>query len=734
MIELISKYNTIIINAPYSVENVNKIRAIDGRVWDYKEKHWLIPLTSALKVYETWPHDQIKCDEKVQEFINSQNGKDVCYFRQIAADTVEVFYHYHKDIQNTVDKIVNKYQVPRFNNDGKMQDVRPNYYTMSLSDAKKVIKQLGEDRCKELKNQTPTTELHYITNEKIKLHYKEPTVIFNCSEQYGKYLTKMIPQIGKNYKEWNYTMPLHVVPKLIGLIGENNIEIPEDIKIEVTRIYEREIPTKERLENIKPIKEIVNIKTELLPHQIEAFNIGTQHNRLLIADTPGLGKTLSSIAIATYKSNEHTSILRNCLIVCGVNSVKYNWQAEIEMHSTEKCIVFDGTLKKKLKKIDEWFNDRDTLFGIINIESLRNQEILDKLNSMTSMVIVDEIHKAKNGNSKQGKALRELTTPEIRIGLSGTPMTNKPEDLWNILSWLGIENKNFWSFRNRYCVMGGYENKEIVDYKNLSDLALELKEVMLRRTKDEVIKLPPKTYQTEYIELSNEQSKEYKDAEKGVLEHAGEILNTNNPLTSLLRMRQITSGLYCNEKNNTKLKRLQEILEESIISNGGKAIIFSQYEEIAKLYRDALSKYNPAYIVGAVSVEDRQKEVDRFQNDKDCKIAIGTIGAMGTGLTMTAASYVFFIDKDWAQTNNEQAEDRAHRIGTASNVTVISLVAKNTIDERIEHVLKEKANLFDAIINGTAIEKENKKDLFLSILDIDEKDIKKTQKKELTIK
>ena len=253
---------------------------------------------------------------------------------------------------------------------------------------------------------------------------------------------------------------------------------------------------------------------------------------------------------------------------------------------------------------------------------------------------------------------------------------------------------------------------------------------MLRRKKEDVLDLPPKLYKTEYVELSKPQIKDYKDAENGILIKLDEILDTSNPLTHLLRLRQVTSGYFEDDiKTNVKLKRVIEILEESILPAGEKALIFSQYEGVASKYKDALSAYNPAYIVGAVDPEERQKEVDRFQNDPDCKIAIGTIGAMGTGLTMTAASYVFFIDKDWAQTNNEQAEDRAHRIGTESTVTIISMIAKGTVDEHIEDVLQKKANLFENIVEGKAIPKENKRELMLNILGVTEDELKKIEKK-----
>ena len=139
---------------------------------------------------------------------------------------------------------------------------------------------------------------------------------------------------------------------------------------------------------------------------------------------------------------------------------------------------------------------------------------------------------------------------------------------------------------------------------------------------------------------------------------------------------------------------------EEITESGHKALIFSQYETVTSIYRDALNSYNPAYIVGAIDPEDRQKEVDRFQTDPNCKVAIGTIGAMGTGLTMTAANYVFFVDKKYWDAENKQAEDRAYRIGTTDTVNVVSLVATNTVDEEIEEMLRDNKALFDRVIEG----------------------------------
>lgn len=688
---------------PYSEEVKNRVSRIPGRHWDYESKDWSIPYKSLPYLYNMFDETFIQAPIEVQNYLKFLNGKEKYHLRRINEDVIEVFYNYSKDISEEMKKLPYKYKVSI------------NHYVINDEEAKTLIHNIGRDRAVFETDTSGYRELYESENEILKLNYDDPVVVLECSGLHGKFLHSMISSINFNYPKKRYEMPLHSIPELIALCGKQNVILDEETDKHLQELYAKDLPISERLKDIKPVFEY-DFKTKPLPHQVEAFNEGMKHERLLIADSPGLGKTMESLNIACAKI-EREHLKRNVLIVCGVNSVKYNWEEEIGKHTNEKGIIIEGTTKKKLKLIDEWLSDDSTLFGIINIESLRNEEICQKLKETISIIIVDEIHKAKNGNSQQGKALRELSA-DVKIGLSGTPMTNKPEDLWNILAWLDIDKRNYWQFRKEYCIMGGMKNKQIVDYKNLDDLSMFLKEVMLRRKKEDVIDLPPKTYKTEYVELTTDQKKYYKDAKNGVLQILDQVLEANNPLTYLLRMRQVTSGMGVEPKDDAKFKRVKEIIDESIVPNGDKVILFTQYEQVANIYKEALAEYNPAYIVGKVSVEDRQKEVNRFQNDDSCKVAIGTIGAMGTGLTMTAASYVIFIDKDWAQTNNEQAEDRAHRIGTQKNVTIISMVAKDTVDEHIEDVLKEKSMMFDNIVEGKAISSSTRKALVCEILGV----------------
>lgn len=501
-------------------------------------------------------------------------------------------------------------------------------------------------------------------------------------------------------EERAWEIPASELVHLVDIMGVENINIDSRylegiIKKEAGVAAETSESVKERLKGIKPII-AYPFKTKPFPHQIEAFNVGNKCTDLLLADDQGLGKTKESIDIAVSRKEE----IGKCLIVCGVNSVKYNWSEEIKIHSDESSIVIDGkTVDKRLSQIREWIYGND-YFGIINIESLRNEKIMDLIydsckNEIIGAVIVDEIHKAKNGMCSQGRSVRNLNC-KVRIGLSGTPM-NKAEDLWNILTWLRVEKRSFYSFRNRYCIMGGYGGYKVVGHKNLDELNEELNKVMLRRKKEEVLDLPPKLYKTEFIDLTRKQQLLYKEIKQGIVENLESIMEIPNPLSCTVRLRQLTGGLFGDD--NPKLDRIKDILEE-ITESGHKALIFSQWEKVTEVYRNALKEYNPAYIVGDVEVEDRQKEVYRFQNDPECKVAIGTIGAMGTGFTMNKASYVFFVDKKYWEAENRQAEDRAHRIGVDHTVNIISLVAKNTIDEGIEELLRENKELFDRVIEG----------------------------------
>lgn len=451
-------------------------------------------------------------------------------------------------------------------------------------------------------------------------------------------------------------------------------------------------------------------KTTPFEHQIESFKYALEYNKFLLADEQGLGKTKQAIDIAVNR--KQVAKFKHCLIVCCVNSLKYNWMKEVEIHSDEKAKVLGARRNSKgvmkdgsvADRLEDLRNLSDEFFIITNIETLRNKEIASELEKLTSngtigMTIIDEIHKCKNAQSQQGKAIHSLKS-YFKLALTGTPLMNKPLDLYNTLKWLDAERSSFYAFRNRYCVMGGFGGYEVVGYKNLNELREKFKHVMLRRKKDEVLNLPPKVRSIEYVEMSSKQAQLYREVLRGIKANIQNIKLSPNPLAQLIRLRQVTahtSILSETVHESAKFERMKEMIEE-LAESGQKAIVFSNWTEVVDRAVPELKQYNPAIITG--NTQDRMAEVEKFQNDDSCKVIVGTIGAMGTGLTLTAASTVIFLDKPWNMANTEQAEDRAHRIGTSGTVNIITLVCKDTIDERIEEIIQEKAEMAKGLVEG----------------------------------
>lgn len=488
-----------------------------------------------------------------------------------------------------------------------------------------------------------------------------------------------------------------------------------------------------------------NYKTKPFQHQIEGFNYGLENNKFLLGDEQGLGKTKQAIDLAVACKSQ----FKHCLIITGVNGLKYNWMNEIALHSNEGSFLLGSTVNAKgklkegsvacrlahLNNLDEI----DSYFLVTNIETLRYKKVkkdengkavkfrgktvytypvAEKLEKLTSdgtigMVVIDEIHKCKNAQTDQGKAIHRIKSSR-KVALTGTPLMNKPIDLYSILKWLDVESRSFYAFRSRYCRMGGFGGKEIIGYQNLGELQSRLDAVMLRRKKDQVLNLPPKIRSTEFVEMTAKQRQLYNEVRNSIEANLEEIVLSPNPLAQLTRLRQVTSSpaVISSITESAKIERLKEIIEE-LADTGKKAVIYSNWTEMVNLMAKELHKYKPAIITG--QVKDRQAEVNKFQEDSSCKVIIGTIGAMGTGLTLTAASSVIFLDKPWNMANTEQAEDRAHRIGTTGTVNIVTLVCEGTIDEHIEEIILSKANYADALVDGK-VDKISKQELLAKLL------------------
>lgn len=309
-------------------------------------------------------------------------------------------------------------------------------------------------------------------------------------------------------------------------------------------------------------------------------------------------------------------------------------------------------------------------------------------------------HRCKDPSSIQGKHLLKLSADSM-ISMSGTPLMNNPLDLYIHLKWLGYEKHGFYPFKQHYCIFGGYGGYQVVGYRHLDQLKEQFDDIMLRRLKKDVLDLPEKIHTTEYVEMNTKQTKIYKEVYSEIKGNIDLVSKAVNPLAEMIRLRQATAytGILSSTiLESAKFERLDELLDE-LISNGNKAIIFSNWTSVTNpVFERYKNKYNPAIITG--ETKNRVEQENKFMMDDSCKIIIGTTGAMGTGLTLTAANTVIFLDEPWNKALKDQAEDRAHRIGTKENVNIITLIAKNTIDERIHELVEQKGAMSDLLVDG----------------------------------
>ncbi len=436
-----------------------------------------------------------------------------------------------------------------------------------------------------------------------------------------------------------------------------------------------------------------------------------------MGDEQGLGKTKQVIDIAVAK--KMLNGYKHCLIICGVNGLKWNWCNEVRTHSNETPYILGqkikkgkisiGSISQREKDLDALLTSPDAIpdyFLITNVESLRSEKIASKISKLCDsrcigLVAIDEIHKCKNPQSQQGKGILKIN-PECKIAMTGTPLMNTPLDLFIILKWLGYVNQSFYAFRNHHCVMGGFGGYEVIGYKNMGELQEQLDDIMLRRLKEDVLDLPEKLYIDEYVEMTGKQEQIYKEVTMEIKANIDQIAIAPNPLAELIRMRQATgyTGILSSSiKESAKLDRMEELIEDAK-ANGKKVVVFSNWTQITDAIFEKLSgKYAIGVITGQTNDTDRQTIVNLFQEGK-LDVVIGTIGAMGTGLTLTAGTVEIFLDEPWNKALKDQAEDRCHRIGTNENITIYTLICKDTIDERIHELVEKKGAISDAIVDG----------------------------------
>lgn len=467
------------------------------------------------------------------------------------------------------------------------------------------------------------------------------------------------------------------------------------------------------------------IKKEIIPqleyklkpfdYQMDGIKFGLNNEKWLLLDAPGLGKTAQIIHIAEeLKAREG---LQHCLIICGVASLKTNWKSEIEKHSDLTCRILGERRTKKgtttigsvTQRVEQLKSPIEEFFIITNIETLRSDDIVEQLKkgaNKIDMIVVDEVHKAKSNQSAQGKNLLKLDTAKYRIAATGTLLLNNPVDAYVPLVWIDADKSTLTTFKNFYFEYDAQFNQNSARIRNMEILKNQLNEVSLRRTKD-LLNLPPKVIIDEYVEMGDEQRKFYEDVKKGIKDEVDKVkLTTASLLAMITRLRQVTANpsmLTSSDISSCKIDRAVDLAEQ-IISNNDKVVIFSTFKDTVDKLRVLLKDFNPATITGDTKENEIEYIKNKFQTDPTCKVFIGTWQKAGTGITLTAANYMIFIDTPWTYAVFEQSQDRIYRIGTSKSVFIYNLICKDTIDERVRDIVYTKQAISDYVIDDKVSE------------------------------
>ena len=421
-----------------------------------------------------------------------------------------------------------------------------------------------------------------------------------------------------------------------------------------------------------------------LEHQKEAVQKLVENKKFILADDMGLGKTTSTI-IAALESGA-----KKVLIICPA-TLKINWKREIENYSDKSVFIAEGK---------NFSTEHD--FVIINYDIIKNFHDTKKKDDSQifranfDLVVVDEAHYIKNATAQRTKLINDIVKKVDRIWLlTGTPMTSRPIDYYNLLSLVDSPvAKNWMAYAIRYCQgyqfnVGGRKVWNVMGASNLEELRDRTLGLTLRRLKEDVLDLPEKIITPVYLRL---RSKEYEDV-------MGEYYNwyEKNPeesksltvqFTKLTKVRQIIA--------DEKIAQTIE-LAENIIEQDKKVIIFCNFTDSLNKIVEHFGK-TAVKVDGSMSKPERQHSVDSFQENDKVKVFVGNIKAAGVGLTLTSAEAVIMNDLSFLPSDHSQAEDRAYRYGQKNNVLVYYPIFENTIEGIIYDILNNKKQVIATVM------------------------------------
>jgi len=440
------------------------------------------------------------------------------------------------------------------------------------------------------------------------------------------------------------------------------------------------------------------LKTELLPYQMDGIAFAVGAGRAILADDMGLGKTIQGIGVAELMARE--AGVGKVLVICPT-SLKSQWRSEIHRFSDRDCQLVLGGAAQRAEQYDN-----EAFFTICNYEQvLRDLMSIERV--PWDLIILDEGQRIKNWEAKTSNVVKSLKSL-FALVLTGTPLENRLSDLFSIVQF--VDDRRLapaFRFFNRHRVVD--EKGKVLGYKNLDQLRENLKPVLLRRTRDQVLgELPPRTTEIVRIAPTEEQLSIHATNMRVV---ASVVRKPYLTEMDLLRLRQALltcrmaadSTFLVNKEEpsySSKLERLEELLERLFAEQNRKVVLFSEWTTMLDLIEKILQRRKFRYVRldGSVPQKKRQPLVHEFQTNPDCQLFI-TTNAGSTGLNLQAANTVINVDLPWNPAVLEQRIARAHRMGQKQPVQVYVLVTEETLEENLLVTLASKKDLAMAALD-----------------------------------
>ncbi len=526
---------------------------------------------------------------------------------------------------------------------------------------------------------------------------------------------------------------------LFELSGKNieHLSTPEIVWIGEAKKFQNDyFKRKNREEQMRAMKEAatpedafeVMFKTKPFEHQRKAFMLSKDLEYYAYFMEMGTGKTKVVIDNIAYLYSINAI---ECAIILAPNGVHAQWiNEQIPQHMPDwvdtHAAIYRAGVASAVRRVKEVHTEQSGLRIVaFNIESLSNKKGVEAIQSFLTkfkcIFVIDESTRIKSPSSMRTKnALKLAGLAAYRRIMSGAPVTKGYEDLYAQLKFMHpdvLGFTSFYTFRNYHCVMGGFEQKQIVGYRPnaIKELEKKIEAYSFRITKAECLDLPEKIYTKRFVELTKEQQEIYNALENELIIQINDIKIGDNyelAVTQLLRMQQVVCGHYPvlisgdepEKRYNIKpieTKRI-ELLMECIEEAQGKVIVWSRFTFDLKAIAAALKVAKIGYVTyfGETDGQQREANINTFRNDPACKVFLAQPASGGTGLNLAVANTVIYFSNDFNADTRWQSEDRAHRIGQKNNVTYIDIVATGTIDEEILDSLRNKKNLADALLDN----------------------------------